>query len=209
MARPCSASSAPSTSSPPPPAMAPWWALPWRPRRRWTASTPRCSNSAAATRAPPAPGALKDRPTWPTPGTWTATSCARCATFEGLTPNSAGRDGKQGIQRGARPRGGLAPRRGSGLGVRLAQDGVHRILQVQLFLLEGLDLHLGAVLDMGLHVLDALVEGVVLLEELVEVGIAGLQFGDQVAVFRKHGNSSVSWGRIVGTAPMWGRQSLA
>jgi hypothetical protein len=42
----------------------------------------------------------------------------------------------------------------------------------------------------GFHVPDFLVERVVSVKHSTEIGIAGFQFGDQVAVFRKHGISS-------------------
>ena len=48
-------------------------------------------------------------------------------------------------------------------------------------------------LDVGFHVLDLLVEFVVLIEQAQEMAIRGLELGDQVAEFRKHADSSSSW----------------
>ena len=48
---------------------------------------------------------------------------------------------------------------------------------------------MGTRFDVGLHVLDLLIQFVVLVEQAGEVVIAGLQAGDQITVFGKHTNS--------------------
>ena len=72
----------------------------------------------------------------------------------------------------------------------LAQDLVQLILERQFFSFQRLDVTVGGRFDTRLHVLDPLIEFVVLFEEVEEMAVGRLELGDQVAVFGKPGAGS-------------------
>lgn len=117
----------------------------------------------------------------------------RCGTRQDLSqgPLPRGGCGRRGYCDRRHP-GQLRCDRSSGPSDHQArrQDDVELVLQMQLLLLERLDLLMGAADDVGLHVLDLLVQLVVAVEQVHEVMVGGLELGDQVAVFGEHRSDS-------------------
>jgi hypothetical protein len=74
-------------------------------------------------------------------------------------------------------------------GVRLAQKGVELVLEQQLFLFQQLNRFVAPDLNAGFHVLDLLIQGVVLVKQTSEMVVAGFELGNQFTVFWKHANS--------------------
>jgi hypothetical protein len=69
---------------------------------------------------------------------------------------------------------------------RLLQNDVQLVLELQLFFLEYFNFLRGSGFDAGLHILDLLVQRIVLVKQAAEMVIGCLELADEIAVFGKH-----------------------